>query len=256
MTVEGNQQSTDERDIAAPLIGIVDTGLNAGQMALAECSAAFIIKDGQLWQTEASADQIGHGSRVCDIIKYLAPQSRIANAVVFSRPESGEGAAVTTAMQVATAIDWLVAEGADVINLSLGLTTDRPVLKAACENAVNRGVILCASSPAQGQAVYPSAYEGVIRATGDARCDHHQISFLNSAQADVAGCVRPLNGALGASGASMGCAHISGHIAGYLLKNPDSANVNILHWLNARADWHGREFRQATLIAEEESSHG
>tara|TARA_B100001109_G_scaffold78636_1_gene64403 strand:- start:21946 stop:22713 length:768 start_codon:yes stop_codon:yes gene_type:complete len=250
-SVEDSVTSVAAED--APLVGIVDTGLNARQMLQAQHSAAFVIEGDHLWQAAASEDVMGHGSRVCEVIQSLAPGVRIASAAVFTPPATpqpgtathGHAAPGTTALQVAAAIHWLVDQGAQIINLSLGLAQDREVLKDACAAALNKGVILCAASPAQGNPVYPAAYPGVIRATGDARCQHQQISFLNTAQADVAGCVRPMNDAMGASGASMGCAHISAHIAGFLADNPGADVSRVLHWLNARADWHGREFRHA-----------
>ena len=219
-----------------PLIGIVDTAPGRHQP---DAGAAFVITDGHLWQRELAAGRAcaSHGERVADIILAQAPAVRLAVADVFQQ------AAGTSALQVAAAIDWLVAQGARLINLSLGLRLDRPRLRDACERASAAGVMLVASAPAQGAPVYPAAYACVIRATGDARCDHRQWSYLHSRQADFGACVRPLSEAVGTSGASMGCAHISGHLARYLSDHPQAGRDDALQWLIASAVWQGREIR-------------
>lgn len=182
-------------------LGLVDSGVSVAQTEYVHA----------VMSGETAPDPLGHGTATCDIILHYAPKVSLYNAQVFD--ESG----VTSAARIAAAIDWLVVEKVDLINLSLGLERDRSILKQACEKAVSAGIILIASSPAQGAAVYPSSYAGVIRATGDARCDMGEISFLDSRQADFGGCPRGLsNTARGIGGASMGTAHISGQVAAYL----------------------------------------
>ena len=128
-----------------------------------------------------------------------------------------------------------------LINLSLGLRQDRSLLREACELAVARGVLLCASSPAQGEGVYPASYPQVLRVTGDARCTQDQWSWLNTAQADFAACVR--SNTAGQSGASLGCAALSGHLASQLLAQPQATNAQLLEWLKTNAHYHGPERR-------------
>ncbi len=90
----------------------------------------------------------------------------------------------TSAAQAASGIDWLLEQQVRLINLSFGLREDRAALRHACARARARGVVLVAASPARGEPVFPAAYEGVIRATGDARCAQDQHSWLGTAQAD------------------------------------------------------------------------
>lgn len=228
-------------------VGIVDSGCGAAQMEQVEASAGFVIEQQQLWQSEAQADQLGHGSMVLDIIQALAPASSILVAQVFRERLS------TSAHQVAAAIDWLVEQQVAVINLSLGLRQDRPVLHAACRRALTAGVLLCASSPARGEPVFPAAYPGVLRMTGDARCGRGEISYLATEFADFGGHVRPMNDSIGASGASMGCAHLCGHLARYLGELPPSntelprAHARLLaarDWLIGQSSFQGPEQRR------------
>lgn len=206
-------------------VGLVDSGVSADQ---AEYVNAFMPGD-------TRPDRLGHGTGVCEVILHHAPKCQLYSAQVFA--DSG----VTTARAVAVAIDWLVTEKVDLINLSLGLEHDRSLLKEACVRAVAAGIILVASSPAQGAAVYPSSYDGVIRATGDARCGSSEISFLDSDQADFGGCPRGINAASRAGGASMGTAHISGQVAGFLLSGGDRQRVR--EWLVSRAKYVHNECR-------------
>jgi hypothetical protein len=88
------------------------------------------------------------------------------------------GARPASAAAVAAALDWAVAGGADLIHMSLGLAADRAVLAAAVGRAVGAGCVVVASAPARGGKVYPAAYAGVIRGTGDARCGPRELSCL------------------------------------------------------------------------------
>ncbi|MCK5424079.1 MAG: S8 family serine peptidase [Emcibacter sp.] len=206
-------------------LGLVDSGVSESQV---ENVNAFMAGG-------TRPDMLGHGTLVCEVILHHAPSIQLYNAQVFD--DSG----VTTARQVAAAIDWLVTEKVDMINLSLGLAHDRPVLGAACARAVDAGIILIASAPAQGAAVYPSSYAGVIRATGDARCALGEISYLDSDQADFGGCPRGINASSRVGGASMGTAHISGLVAEFLQAGGDSNSV--LEWLVSCAKYVHNESR-------------
>jgi hypothetical protein len=175
---------------------------------------------------------------VLEIIQELAPEARFALAQVFHERFS------TTAVQVAAAIDWLLQQQVAVINLSLGLRQDRPVLREACERALSAGVLLCAASPARGEPVFPAAYPGVFRMTGDARCTRSEVSHLATEFADFGAHVRPLNDSLGASGASMGCAHMTGHLARYLSSGGQPGLAAARHWLIQQSSYQGPEQRR------------
>jgi len=213
--------------------GLVDSGLSDRQPAVAG------------WHFTAGGrqpvqpDRLGHGSAICDIARHHAPDILIYNARVF------DNRGVTTAAIVAAAIDWLTDENVDIINLSLGLRQDRPVLAAACGRALEAGSVVIAAAPARGAKTYPSAYDGIIRATGDARCDVGEVSFLDSPQADFGGCPRGIGSGPDASprvgGASMGTAHISGQVAAYLRAGGDKNMVR--EWLVSRAEYRHNERR-------------
>lgn len=214
------------------ILGLVDSGVSFMQEKSVVAGRRFMPgEDGNAYHTDTNVDPMGHGTEVARIILHHASEVSICNAQVFDQR------GVTSAAAVAAAVHWLVDEGVSMINLSLGLQNDRIILRESCLHALQKGVLLVASSPAQGGAVYPAAYPGVMRATGDARCDISEISFLNNIQADFGGCPRGLsdqqNHKIG--GASMGCAHISGQIATYLQKGGQKESVR--DWLVSQAKY-------------------
>ena len=160
-------------------VGLIDScgGLEGIDAALPEQAssvadaAAFAARDGRVERRETVADPTGHGSRIAALL--LSGRSvELLLGQVFTTAGPTSGSAV------AAAIDWAVERRAGLIHLSLGLAGDRAVLRAAVQRAIDAGCILVAAMPARGAPVYPAAYPGVIRATGDARCAPHEVSAL------------------------------------------------------------------------------
>lgn len=243
--------------MAAVRVGLVDSGSREGQPAAAAPivdSAAFVLDEEGVRRLPATPDRLGHGSRVVDIVHHCAPAAELLVAQVF------RDRLATTAAQVAAAIDWLVTCKVSVINLSLGLREPRSSLEAACRRALAAGVILCAATPARGEPVYPAAYPGVLRVTGDARCGRLEFAALAAAHADFGAHVRPLDGSLDGAGASMACAHLAGHVARFLAdhlegqpsgdaagpgdQDPGSVVTAARAWLIDTARYHGLERRR------------
>lgn len=216
-------------------IGVVDSGHACEQAGRVVASAAFMLADDGIHEVPATPDALGHGERVVSVLAHCAPQAELCVAQVF------RDRLVTSAAQVAAAIEWLVAQRVSVINLSLGLREPRPVLAEACARAVAAGVIVCAASPARGEPVYPAAFDGVWSVTGDARCAPMEISALGTAQADFGAHVRPVGSALAGSGASMACAYLSGHVARHLASGGRAEAASVRAWLAGEARFHGRQ---------------
>lgn len=214
-------------------VGIVDSGCTPAQAAQVGASAAFMLDEAGVSCVAAAPDVLGHGGRVADIVLHCAPQAELLIAQVFRERLS------TSAAQVAAAIDWLVAKGARIINLSLGLRTPRQTLEDACARAIAADVVLCAAAPARGQAVYPAGFAGVLRVTGDARCARMELAALGAAHADFGAYVRTLDDGLLGAGASMACAHLSAHAARHFAEGGSADSLNA--WLLSQAQYHGLE---------------
>ncbi len=212
-------------------IGVVDSGHAHDQARFVAGGRRFCLSDDGLDELPLTHDLLGHGSAVCGAILSRAPEVRLCVAQVFDQR------GVTSPLQIAAALRWLGEQGVRVINLSLGVRQDRPILHDAVADLVAAGVLVCASSPARGEPVFPASYPGVIRVTGDARCREREWSWLDSSQADFGAAVN----IAGRSGASLGCAAFSGHLASMLTEQPELSNVELIEQMRERAPYHGIE---------------
>ncbi|MCP5420582.1 MAG: S8 family serine peptidase [Gammaproteobacteria bacterium] len=225
------------------LIGLIDSGVAASQTAYVAKERRFYWDTlGQIATGVAVPDRLAHGSMLADILLAYAPQARVLNAQVF------DGARASTPAVIAAALDWAVAEGARVANLSLGLREDRPVLRRACEAAIAAGILLVCSVPARGGPVYPAAYAGLLRVCGDARCEPGQLSALPEGPAHLGACPHPHGAALTASangGASLGAAHVTGLLAAFFVAHPHATRREAVQHLEGLCRFQGRERRDS-----------
>ena len=222
-------------DSLRPMLGIVDSG---GPSASMEGACRFELCDSAVIRTEPTSDRLGHDSQVEAVVRRALPDISLRHAQVFgARP-------VTTAAQVAAAIEWLNALGVRVICLSLGLAEDRAPLRYACLTAAAHGIHVVAAAPVQGRPSYPARYAGVIAATGDARCDFDEISVRHSANGLLFGawCASPERTGKGAGGASIGCARIAAHVVRVITQDGASP-VDPVAALATAATYRGREQR-------------
>ena len=88
--------------------------------------------------------------------------------------DSGSGDTIS----VASAVTYATDHGASVINLSLGSTTDDPVLHAAINYALAKNVVVVAAAGNTGAGTlqYPAAYAGVV-SVGATDQNHKLASF-------------------------------------------------------------------------------
>ena len=198
------------------------------------CDAAAFVSDGERVEMRAAAaDGSGHGSRIARLFADSGAAYQLMLGQVFLRAGPASSAAV------AAAIDWAVAGSADLIHLSLGLEADRAVMAGAVARAVGAGCIMVAAMPARGAAVFPAAYPGVVRATGDARCAPGEVSCLGPWL--FGGCARFEVG----GGASVGAAWVTRNI----LSGPKRATANdAAAALTAGARYFGPERRGAVSV--------
>lgn len=216
-------------------VGVIDSGVKALQHPGPLVARGFRLNQRRVIEGEACPDKLGHGSAVCQVISSQVPDCALFVAQVFSDQ------LICTPLQIAAALDWLRQEQVTIVNMSLGLAEDRPVLKAACQRAMSAGMLLVASAPARGRAVFPGAYPAVLRATGDARCQPGEISFLNSQQADFGAHVRCLEEKI--AGASIGCARVTAALAHIANQSPKEKPTDWLARLVNSACYVGPERR-------------
>jgi subtilisin family serine protease len=215
-------------------VGIADSGVDgpARKSVIARADFGFSGKPGTL--QDAPRDRAGHGSAIAAVIAGIEGVE-LLDARIF------DAELRTSAAQAAAAIDWLVTQGARILNLSFGLREDRALLREACARAIDAGVLLVASSPARGASVFPASYPGVLRATGDARCAPGETSWLGTQQADAGAAVRTPCGKV--AGASAGCAHVSAALTRLMLQQPSAGREELLDAFRRGAHYHGAERR-------------
>ena len=110
---------------------------------------------------KSSFDRVGHGTACAGIIAGLVPAATILDVPVLDsqlscRPEV-----------LANLLEWSVAQNANVINLSLGITGPVPPdLRDCCDRAVGEGIILVAAEHNLGLESFPASFPEVIGVTG------------------------------------------------------------------------------------------
>lgn len=214
-------------------VAVIDSGVASGMRPLPTRARRFVDAGEQILELAPTDDGSGHGSVIAGIIASSARPIELLVAQVLDK----QGRA--TAACIAAAVDWAVRQDAQLLHLSLGLREDRPVLKASIERAVAAGLAVVASSPARGALVFPAAYPGVIRATGDARCGLQEISCLGTKQADFGACPVSHPGMRISRGASVGAAHVSRFIVVHI--EPGAPTQSIRDGLERLAAFHGPE---------------
>ena len=223
------------------LVGLLDSGISDQLVEFTADSAAFQLNEEEkMIQVPPAGDRTGHGSRLARIILSASDEIALLNAQVLSDRGSGSPAIITAGLY------WLIDAGARIINMSFGLTADRPILREACRHALDMGVILVASSPQRGNPVYPAAYDDVIAVTGDARCASTEYSHMPAPNAQFGACVHlpgKESGQPDKSGSSIAVAHMTRAVVNKLLSEPNISVAEIVQQLIENCRYHGAEKR-------------
>jgi subtilisin family serine protease len=158
----------DAAKLVSPVtVGIIDTEVtNAASLSLTNFKSKRIFAD---TDKPALPD---HGNAVAAIIaatgngfEGLAQGTTLRSAGVMREVSPGVNA--TNTLLVAQALDWMISEKVQVVNLSLGSAPDA-VLAAAIAKAQSAGLVLVAAAGNGGPSAapsYPAAYPGVIAVT-------------------------------------------------------------------------------------------
>jgi len=170
-----NRINLQQAQLLAPKLGagvtvaVIDTGLDLNHSAFQGA-----LSDPSTWQDFYANDAVpqdegtlgvggyGHGTNVAGIILQVAPQAKIMPLRVLGPDGSGDVATV------ARAIDWAVAKGAKIINLSLGSTDNSKVVQDAVTRATAQNVLVLSSAGNANvsQITYPAA-NAELKGTGN-----------------------------------------------------------------------------------------
>ena len=145
---------------AGVVVAVLDTGVHLAHPALVgQLMAGWdMVDDDSTPNDDGPGFGWGHGTHVAGIVARMAPQSQIMPVRVLD----GNGRGSTFAL--AYGIEWAVAHGADVINLSLGAEAGSRVLKDVIDSALAQGVIVVAAVGNENRDIvqYPAGFGGVI----------------------------------------------------------------------------------------------
>jgi len=223
-------------------IGVLDSGVRADAGLKVAAARRFFLTDDGVSAGPPADDAVGHGTEVSRLVLEAAPEAALLHAQVF------DASFRTAPVLAAAGLDWLVGEGASIVNMSFGLSADRAVLREACARALGAGAILVAAAPAQGPPSFPAAYKGVIAVTGDARCAKGEVSDLAGVQADFGTwCASPERGGGPMAGASAAAASFSGLAAAFLIGHPEADRDALREHFRALAVAVGPERRTASV---------
>lgn len=165
----------------AIVVAVLDSGLAAGP----DFDTARILTGYDFVNTDTNPrDDNGHGTHVTATVAEATNNSVAGAGIAFNSTilpvkvldAGGLGSTATIAQGITYAKD----QGADILNLSLGGTSDDPLLHAAVTEAAKAGVVLVAATGNDGVATlgYPARYDEVI-AVGSIRYDRTRPSYGN-----------------------------------------------------------------------------
>lgn len=147
---------------ASVAVGVIDSGWDHSlESTRIVQGIALVDPEGErvLSVSRDTRDRNGHGTAVTDLLLQVAPEVDVVPIRVFGERLD------TSPSVIVTALDWAVARGLKLVNLSLGtLRADAIVpLYAACERARHAGVVIVAAGRRTGDGwSFPAVFEPVI----------------------------------------------------------------------------------------------
>jgi subtilisin family serine protease len=143
-------------------VAVIDSGVQRGHphiIAGRILPGIGILADGTVIHgEEATLDRLGHGTAVTAAIQEKAPDADIVPVRVF------HDALRTSSRALVAAIEWSLAAGADIINLSLGTANPahRALFAPLVARVTGQGALIVAAREAQGEPCWPGAIEGAL----------------------------------------------------------------------------------------------
>ncbi|MCG3198608.1 MAG: hypothetical protein GHCLOJNM_03112 [bacterium] len=164
-------------------VAVIDSGVDASHPELDEAlhPASFNFVD----MNANVFDDLGHGTRVAGIIGAEANNAQgiagTAFGVKLFSLDVVDSAGVLTSARTIAAINHAVAEGAQVINLSLSFYGFSQMLKDACDAASEHAVLVAsAGNENQGETpVYPASFDSVIGVGASEIASDQRAPFSN-----------------------------------------------------------------------------
>jgi subtilisin family serine protease len=169
----------------------------------------------------------------------VAPQSEIYALKACWPKAPGTREAVCDSYTLARAIDFAIAQGAKILNFSLGGPHD-PLLARLIGVALQRGIVVVAADAGDGRRTFPATLQGVIGVLGADQVDTHpraSPSDVGAPSADILSTV-PHGSYDFFSGSSLAAAQVSGVVALLLERQPQLTPAQLADLLRRTSRHH------------------
>ncbi|HEV7836638.1 MAG TPA: S8 family serine peptidase, partial [Gemmatimonadaceae bacterium] len=148
---------------AGVTVAIIDSGVDPSHPAVGRVRTSVLLeRDGDSFDIVSDpdcVDLVGHGTACAGIIRSIAPDVELVSVRVLGADNKTSGVAF------AYALDWVITQGIQVVNLSLSSRSEE--LHGTFHELVDRAyfancLLVCSASNTQGQASYPSLFSSVV----------------------------------------------------------------------------------------------
>lgn len=200
-------------------IGIIDSGVHAAHPHVGGVAGGIsFLPDGR--EDPDFTDRLGHGTAVTAVIREKAQDADLFAVKIFHDKLAAPIEALVRA------IDWCVARGMHLINLSLGTSNPahEPILRAALDRVAAAQAILVAAKENAGVRWLPGSLPGALPVALDWDCprDGYRTSALPDGRTlyRASGYPRPIPGVppeRNLKGISFAVANVTGLIARHML---------------------------------------
>ena len=206
-------------------VAVIDSGLHPAHPHVGAVESGVSFDGGGARGVDA-VDRLGHGTAVAAVIREKAPDAALLPVKVFDRELRA------TADALVAAIDWAVAGGVHLINLSLGTANaaHEPRLMDALARARAAGAYLVAAAEQNGTRWLPGSLPHAVGVTLDWTCPRDQADVRLQADGGVrrvtlraSGYPRPIPGVSAErnlKGLSFAVANATGLLCLHLSHNP------------------------------------
>ena len=205
---------------------ILDSGIERNHPLVGRIDGAVSISladDGQVVvEEETEQDVCGHGTACAGVVRSLAPDTEIYSVRVLGPASRGRGSVLLAGLQ------WAVAQGYDVVNMSLSTTKKEfgRLLQDAADNAYFRRTVIVAAAHNMPVESFPWRFSSVVSVGSHEEADPLLYNanpsppvefFARGVNVDVAW---PGGATIRATGNSFATPCISGVVALILSKHP------------------------------------
>lgn len=225
-------------------VAVIDSGINPWHSHVRGVKGGVRIRTTNgplaLELDDQYTDELGHGTAVAGVIRRWAPGCELYSVRVFERALFAYPSALIEG------IEWSLAAGIRVINLSLGTSNEAhiPALLAVCQRALEAGAALIAAAETRNPGSYPAAFPIVIGVAAQEDCRERELIHVEGDPIEfrALGQPLPLPGrpqSRNLQGSSFAAARVTGWVATLLEAFPSADLPQLRALLMAQATRRG-----------------